>query len=94
MNLYLKNKVPPPIVTLVFAALIYLSADLFPHLMFEGQTFLSSVIAIFGLIILLLAVKAFVQFKTTINPLKPETTSVLLTSGVFKLSRNPMDLGL
>jgi protein-S-isoprenylcysteine O-methyltransferase Ste14 len=94
MKLDLKNKIPPPIVTLVFAALIYLSADLLPHLMFEGQTFLSSIIAIFGLIILLLAVKAFVQFKTTINPLKPETTSVLVKSGIFKLSRNPMYLGM
>jgi len=94
MKLDLKNKIPPPIVTLVFAALIYLSADLLPHLMFEGQTFLSSIIMIFGLIILLLAVKAFVQFKTTINPLKPETTSVLVTSGIFKLSRNPMYLGM
>ena len=94
MKLDLKNKIPPPIVTLVFAALIYLSADLLPHLMFEGQTFLSSIIAIFGLIILLLAVKAFVQFKTTINPLKPKTTSVLVTSGIFKLSRNPMYLGM
>ena len=94
MKLDLKNKIPPPIVTLVFAALIYLSADLLPHLMFKGQTFLSSIIAIFGLIILLLAVKAFVQFKTTINPLKPETTSVLVTSGIFKLSRNPMYLGM
>jgi len=90
----LKNKIPPPIVTLVFTALIYLSSDLLPHLMFEGQTFLSSIIMIFGLIILLLAVKAFVQFKTTINPLKPETTSVLVTSGIFKLSRNPMYLGM
>ena len=94
MKLDLKNKIPPPIVTLVFAALIYLSADLLPHLMFEGQTFLSSIIAIFGLIILLLAVKEFVQFKTTINPLKPETSSVLVTSGIFKLSRNPMYLGM
>ena len=94
MKLDLKNKIPPPIVTLVFAALIYLSSDLLPHLMFKGQTFLSSIIMIFGLIILLLAVKAFVQFKTTINPLKPETTSVLVTSGIFKLSRNPMYLGM
>jgi protein-S-isoprenylcysteine O-methyltransferase Ste14 len=94
MKLDLKNKIPPPIVTLVFAALIYLSSDLLPHLMFEGQTFLSSIIKIFGLIILLLAVKAFVQFKTTINPLKPETTSVLVTSDIFKLSRNSMYLGM
>jgi len=94
MKLDLKNKIPPPIVTLVFAALIYLSADLLPHLMFEGQTFLSSIIMIFGLIILLLAVKAFVQFKITSNPLKPETPSVLVTSGIFKLSRNPMYLGM
>ena len=32
--------------------------------------------------------------KTTVNPLKPETASSLVTSGVFKYSRNPMYVGL
>lgn len=77
-----------------FAALVYLSADLLPNLVFEGQALLSSIIAISGLIILLLAVKTFIKFKTTINPLKPEATSALVTTGIFKFSRNPMYLGM
>ncbi|MFQ3324666.1 MAG: protein-S-isoprenylcysteine O-methyltransferase Ste14 [Pseudomonadales bacterium] len=31
--------------------------------------------------------------KTTVNPLKPESASSLVVSGVFKISRNPMYVG-
>ena len=43
------------------------------------------------------AVAGFVAFrraKTTVNPLKPETSSSLVTSGVYRLTRNPMYVGL
>ena len=59
----LKNKVPPPIVASIFAALIYLSADFVPNLVFQGQALLSFIVAISGLIVLLLAVKAFINLK-------------------------------
>jgi protein-S-isoprenylcysteine O-methyltransferase Ste14 len=42
-------------------------------------------------------VLAFFQFwraHTTINPLKPESATTLVTSGVYALTRNPMYLGL
>jgi protein-S-isoprenylcysteine O-methyltransferase Ste14 len=40
---------------------------------------------------------AIIQFRrahTTVNPHKPETTSTLVTSGVYGWTRNPMYLGL
>ena len=43
---------------------------------------------------IVLAIKSFKDYKTTINPLKPEIASSLVTSGVFKYTRNPMYLGL
>ena len=39
------------------------------------------------------AVASFVAANTTINPLKPSRASRLVTSGVFRLSRNPIYVG-
>jgi protein-S-isoprenylcysteine O-methyltransferase Ste14 len=32
--------------------------------------------------------------KTTINPMSPNKTSALVTGGIYRLSRNPMYVGL
>ena len=42
-------------------------------------------------------IAAFIQFRrvhTTVDPRKPETTSTLVTTGVYAWTRNPMYLGL
>jgi len=94
MNSYLKNKIPPPIVTLVFAALIYFSSEWSPSIVFRGQNLISLFLMTVGLIVLLIAISAFIKLKTTINPLKPEAASSLVTTGIFRISRNPMYLGM
>jgi protein-S-isoprenylcysteine O-methyltransferase Ste14 len=43
---------------------------------------------------MLAALGQFRRARTTTNPLKPDTTSALVTSGAFAYSRNPMYLGL
>ena len=89
-------KIPPPIVTLIGILLIFLSKDyililyLHPHL----QNTLSFLFLIIGFIIIFSATKEFKKSETTINPMKPETSTSLVTSGIFKYSRNPMYLGL
>ena len=90
----LKNKIPPPIITLVFAALIFFSTEWTPNIVFSGQNLISLFFMIAGLIVLLIAISAFIKFKTTINPLKPEQASSLVMTGIFKFSRNPMYLGM
>ena len=47
-----------------------------------------------GLCILILAVNSFKKHSTTVNPIKIENASYLVTSGVFEYSRNPMYLGM
>ena len=89
-------KIPPPIVALIGILLIFLSKDyililyLHPHL----QNTLSLLFLIFGFVIIFLATKEFKKSETTVNPMKPETSTRLVTSGVFKYTRNPMYLGL
>ncbi|HNP34989.1 MAG TPA: isoprenylcysteine carboxylmethyltransferase family protein [Woeseiaceae bacterium] len=37
---------------------------------------------------------AFRQHHTTLNPMKPETASSIVTAGIYRVTRNPMYLGL
>ena len=89
-------KIPPPIVALISILLIFLSKDyililyLHPHL----QNTLSLLFLIIGFVIIFLATKEFKKSETTVNPMKPETSTKLVTSGIFKYTRNPMYLGL
>lgn len=36
---------------------------------------------------------SFLKAKTTVNPLRPEATSTLVSSGIYRYSRNPMYVG-
>ena len=90
----MKTKIPPPIVTLVSALLIFFSRELFPNYVFEYQSMLSIAIFISGLMILFSAVSLFKEKETTVNPMSPEKASSLVVDGVFKYTRNPMYLGM
>ena len=90
----MKNKIPPPIVTLFFGLCIYFSQEYFQEFNLEFLTMLSYISYIAGLLILVWAVRLFKKQNTTVNPIKIENASSLVTSGIFKYSRNPMYLGM
>jgi protein-S-isoprenylcysteine O-methyltransferase Ste14 len=52
------------------------------------------VLAITGMTFDLLGLLAFRVARTTVNPLKPQSTTVLVTSGVYRITRNPMYVGM
>ena len=89
-------RIQPPIVALIGILLIFLSKDyililyLHPHL----QNTLSILFLIIGFVIIFSATKEFKKSETTVNPMKPETSTSLVTSGIFKYTRNPMYVGL
>jgi protein-S-isoprenylcysteine O-methyltransferase Ste14 len=47
-----------------------------------------------GIAIELMGLLHFRKAKTTINPLKPEESSQLVTFGIYQITRNPMYLGM
>ena len=90
----METKIPPPVVTLIFGFAIYLSRKIFPEIEIQYASFFGMFLLLLGFFILISAVKLFRNDKTTVNPLSPEQATKLVTSGIFKLSRNPMYLGM
>jgi protein-S-isoprenylcysteine O-methyltransferase Ste14 len=58
------------------------------------RVFLGAALALAGGVISLSGVIAFRRAKTTVNPLKPQNASSLVTTGVYGFTRNPMYVGL
>jgi protein-S-isoprenylcysteine O-methyltransferase Ste14 len=90
----LEKKIPPPIVLALFAALAYVSSLSGSHLVIQGQAILALLLLIAALVIIIIANIQFKRASTTISPMKPETTSTLVSNGIFKYSRNPMYLAM
>ena len=92
----MKLKLPPPIVFLIFAGALYLLARFLPVGNFEffGREVLMYILGGLGFLVAILALIQFRTKKTTIDPLKPEKTSSLVTTGIYTYSRNPMYLGM
>ena len=89
----LNNKIPPVLVVLFFAGIMALVAH---YSVIDLSAFISYVAAIFvviGVIFCIAGVVSFRLAKTTVNPNNPEQATVLVTTGVYKLSRNPMYVG-
>ena len=89
----MKTLIPPPIVTIVFLFVIFFTKDLF-RFSASLPSSLGSIIIFAGLMIIFIAARQFKKANTTINPLKPNNATVLVSKGVFSYSRNPMYLGM
>jgi protein-S-isoprenylcysteine O-methyltransferase Ste14 len=92
----LEHTIPPPAVAAIVAAGMWSVAGLGPQLpiatvpKYAGVTVLVAI----GLAFSLLGVLAFRASRTTVNPLKPELASALVTGGVYRVTRNPMYVGM
>ena len=92
----LELKIPPPAIAVLMAGAmwgIYLVAPLLEVPAFT-RVAAALAIALAGAGFTLAGVISFRRARTTVNPMKPERTSSLVCSGIYKVTRNPMYVGL
>ena len=89
-------KVPPPVVLLIFGILMWFVGSRVPgrRVDFDNQLAAAISIGMLGLIININAIIGFRRANTTVNPLDPGKATQLVVGGVFRMSRNPMYLGI
>lgn len=88
-------KIPPLAVVLVLGAFMWLMAWALPEFGFDlpSRTLMAGIAAAAGFIVAAWGVAAFRRAGTTVNPMKPESSSSLVSSGIYSFTRNPMYLG-
>ena len=59
-----------------------------------GRALIAAAFFVVSLVIGLPAVLGFRRAKTTVNPLKPEASTALVTGGIYRWTRNPMYLAM
>lgn len=91
----LENKVPPPLVVVLIGAAMSGVAWFTPAMEIESRArFVGGGIAVaLGALVVVQGARTFWRNKTTINPVNLESASALVTSGIFRFSRNPMYVG-
>ncbi len=89
-------KIPPVAIWLLTGALMGLSSWVVPAGGFElrASRVIAGSLALVGAGIGVLGVTSFRRAATTVNPLRPAEASTLVVTGVYRVSRNPMYLGL
>lgn len=92
----LELTVPPPIVMLVTALIMWLLSFFLPAFTLQalGNPTLAAIIGLAGMSVSMAGIIAFKRAQTTADPRKPSSASTLVTSGVYRFTRNPMYLGI
>jgi protein-S-isoprenylcysteine O-methyltransferase Ste14 len=96
MAVWLEHRIPPPVIGLLAGAAMWGIDQVVPSLRypFAGQQLLALAIGAVGLALDVAGLVEFRRQRTTINPLRPQKASALVRSGIFRLTRNPMYLGM
>jgi len=89
-----KLKIPPPILVIILITSIYFSSDKLDLISIPYRTLFSIVILSIGILVIINPVVKFIKSKTTVNPVEFKNVEKLVTSGIYKYSRNPMYLGM
>jgi protein-S-isoprenylcysteine O-methyltransferase Ste14 len=92
----LELRIPPPVVALLLAAAMWWLAAHGAGLPMpaDASKGMMAIFLILGLTFDLAALAIFLSARTTINPLQARRTSVLVMHGVYRITRNPMYVGL
>jgi protein-S-isoprenylcysteine O-methyltransferase Ste14 len=92
---FLERKIPPPVVALLCGAAMWLLAAHTPPLEIPKtlRIVTAALIGAAGLLVMAAGAIEFLRAGTTFHPMRPQTATVLVTTGIFRFTRNPMYLG-
>ena len=92
----LELKLPPLVLWILSAVAVAIAARLWPSasLPFAGHRAAAVVVLLLGIMTAIAGVVEFRRARTTVNPLAPVKASAIVDSGIYRLSRNPMYLGM
>lgn len=92
----LETLIPPPVYALLAASLMWLLNAYLPIFSWLPYPWnqLGLVFIVLALLADLWSLFLFLRARTTPNPMKPQNTSQLVISGLYRYTRNPMYLGM
>jgi protein-S-isoprenylcysteine O-methyltransferase Ste14 len=94
----LELKIPPLVVVLIAAGLMLLMRWLTPMLAvpldLDVRMWAALPLLTAGVAVAVAGVLQFRRSRTTVNPMTPERTSALVSSGIYRYTRNPMYAGM
>ena len=92
----LELRVPPVVVVVACAAAMWLIARAAgPRVLgAEARIAIAAVLGLTGIALAVAGIREFRAARTTVNPLHPEQAAAMVTGGVYRMTRNPMYLGM
>jgi protein-S-isoprenylcysteine O-methyltransferase Ste14 len=92
----LELKMSPVMMTTLLAVLMWFLARIVPGYSMAPGLRLAALLVFLcaGAAIGIAGVRAFHRARTTVNPWRPHATSALVTTGIYRRTRNPMYLAL
>jgi protein-S-isoprenylcysteine O-methyltransferase Ste14 len=92
----LELRIPPLALVAAFAVAILLASVYVPLLRIPipAHKVVAIALVFVGLAVAAVGVLQFRQARTTVNPMSPQKASAVVSSGLYRLSRNPMYLGM
>lgn len=92
---FLETRVPPPIVMVLVASVMWTVARYTSSLTFTGSmpVIIPVAMVLLGLVLNSVPKVSFGRAGTTVNPMTPHASARLVSGGLYRVSRNPMYLG-
>lgn len=91
----LELKVPPLALVLLAGGVMWWIAWAAPAFgfIFPARLICAVGTVVIGITVAGMGIFSFRMAKTTVNPMKPDSSSALVVTGIYRLTRNPMYLG-